>query len=205
MNLQAELSEKTSVFDLKVWEVIGISVGLFIVIILFVLSLCVTSRKKSKKGNEKLPISQIPNESKEIKEVRMDQISNNNSVPHDGIIRALQDKFNDKESDNEMVYYSAEKTKNGDNIIQSGSFTNVDKDNLESHNSHPITAPSPLLGLPEFSHLGWGHWFTLRDLEIATNRFSKENIIGEGGYGVVYQGHLINGSPVAVKKLLNNL
>lgn len=205
MNLQAELSEKTSVFDLKVWEVIGISVGLFIVIILFVLSLCVTSRKKSKKGNEKLPISQIPNESKEIKEVRVDQISNSNSVPHDGIIRALQDKFNEKESDNEMVYYSAEKTKNGDNIIQSESFTNVDKDNLGSHNSHPITAPSPLLGLPEFSHLGWGHWFTLRDLEIATNRFSKENIIGEGGYGVVYQGHLINGSPVAVKKLLNNL
>jgi serine/threonine protein kinase len=45
----------------------------------------------------------------------------------------------------------------------------------------------------------------LRDLELATNKFSKANIIGEGGYGVVYQGQLINGNPVAVKKLLNNL
>ncbi|KAJ6989369.1 receptor-like protein kinase [Populus alba x Populus x berolinensis] len=62
----------------------------------------------------------------------------------------------------------------------------------------------PMSGLPEFSQLGWGHWFTLRDLQVATNRFSKDNIIGDGGYGVVYQGHLINGTPVAVKKLLNN-
>ncbi|KAJ1383134.1 Serine-threonine/tyrosine-protein kinase, catalytic domain [Sesbania bispinosa] len=67
-----------------------------------------------------------------------------------------------------------------------------------------VTA-SPLIGLPEISHLGWGHWFTLRDLELATNRFSAENVIGEGGYGVVYRGRLINGSEVAVKKLLNNL
>ncbi|CAN1312969.1 Probable receptor-like protein kinase At5g18500 [Linum perenne] len=53
--------------------------------------------------------------------------------------------------------------------------------------------------------LGWGHWFTLRDLELATNRFSKDNVLGEGGYGVVYRGNLVNGSPVAVKKILNNL
>ena len=64
---------------------------------------------------------------------------------------------------------------------------------------------SPLIGLPEMSHLGWGHWFTLRDLQLATNRFSAENVIGEGGYGVVYRGVLINGTEVAVKKLLNNL
>ncbi|MCI16576.1 putative receptor-like protein kinase, partial [Trifolium medium] len=55
------------------------------------------------------------------------------------------------------------------------------------------------------SHLGWGHWFTLRDLELSTNRFAAGNVIGEGGYGVVYKGRLINGSEVAVKRLLNNL
>jgi serine/threonine protein kinase len=72
--------------------------------------------------------------------------------------------------------------------------------NDAAHNTTP-----PLMGLPDFSDLGWGHWFTLRDLELATNRFAKENIIGEGGYGVVYRGQLVNGAPVAVKKLLNNL
>ncbi|CAN6981203.1 unnamed protein product [Brassica rapa subsp. trilocularis] len=62
----------------------------------------------------------------------------------------------------------------------------------------------PTSGLPGQSHLGGGHWFTLRDLEIATNRFSKENVIGEGGYGVVYRGELTNGTYVAVKNIMNH-
>ncbi|CAB4272336.1 unnamed protein product [Prunus armeniaca] len=40
----------------------------------------------------------------------------------------------------------------------------------KASSSYPITAPSPLVGLPEFSHLGWGHWFTLRDLEVAVGK-----------------------------------
>jgi hypothetical protein len=64
---------------------------------------------------------------------------------------------------------------------------------------------SPLVGLPELSHLGWGHWFTLRDLEYATDRFAKSNVLGEGGYGVVYKGRLVNGTEIAVKKVLNNV
>ncbi|KAK4541049.1 hypothetical protein RGQ29_031802 [Quercus rubra] len=46
-----------------------------------------------------------------------------------------------------------------------------------------LVTASPLIGLPEISHLGWGHWFTLRDLEFATNRFSPENVIGEVDMG----------------------
>ena len=36
-DLKAELSGKTFVFGLKVWQIIGIAVGLFIVVILCVL------------------------------------------------------------------------------------------------------------------------------------------------------------------------
>ena len=68
-----------------------------------------------------------------------------------------------------------------------------------------VVTASPLVGLPEFSHLGWGHWFILGDLELATNHFTVENVFGEGGYGVVYRGRLINGTEAAVKKILNNL
>ncbi|GJY43941.1 probable serine/threonine-protein kinase [Tanacetum coccineum] len=57
---------------------------------------------------------------------------------------------------------------------------------------------------PEVSHLGWGHWYTLRELDIATNGFSSENVIGEGGYGIVYSGVLADNTMVAVKNLLNN-
>ncbi|TKY63968.1 serine/threonine-protein kinase [Spatholobus suberectus] len=57
---------------------------------------------------------------------------------------------------------------------------------------------------PEVSHLGWGRWYTLRELEAATNGLCDENVIGEGGYGIVYSGLLPDGTKVAVKNLLNN-
>lgn len=217
-DLNAQLSKKV-IGGLKVWELIAISVGLFIIIILVLVFMCLTSRKKAKRPKEKLPLSQIPTISKEITEVRTDQATTANPGNRNGNFPTIQDKFSDVESDKVMVHDELGKMKSGDNSSQSGSFHCMDGGGSQfgeesgsgnfpvykSASSHPITAPSPLSGLPEFSHLGWGHWFTLRDLEIATSRFSKDNVIGEGGYGVVYRGRLINGTPVAVKKILNNL
>ncbi|KAK9139075.1 hypothetical protein Scep_008756 [Stephania cephalantha] len=219
-DLNGALSTKTPIFGLKVWVLIGICVGVFIVIILCVLSLCLISRRKSGKAKDKQSLSQIPTISKEIKEVRVEQVPSHEFVPREGILLTIHDKSCDNESDKIMVHLGLGKASNVDNRSQSDSFHHVEKDGGSQSgeegstgtftgnygsSSYNITAPSPLIGLPEFSHLGWGHWFTLRDLELATNRFSKENVLGEGGYGVVYRGQLINGTPVAVKKLLNNL
>ncbi|KAI8570430.1 hypothetical protein RHMOL_Rhmol01G0033400 [Rhododendron molle] len=43
--------------------------------------------------------------------------------------------------------------------------------------------------------------FSLTDLVEATNNFSFENKLGEGGYGPVYKGILRNGQEIAVKRL----
>ncbi|XP_044507451.1 class V chitinase-like isoform X2 [Mangifera indica] len=43
--------------------------------------------------------------------------------------------------------------------------------------------------------------YTLCDLEAATNGFSIENKLGQGGYGTVYKGVLPNGQIIAIKKL----
>ncbi|PON45536.1 Tyrosine-protein kinase [Trema orientale] len=43
--------------------------------------------------------------------------------------------------------------------------------------------------------------FSLADIEAATEGFSVENKLGEGGYGPVYKGVLPNGQEIAVKKL----
>ncbi|XP_058180013.1 cysteine-rich receptor-like protein kinase 10 [Rhododendron vialii] len=43
--------------------------------------------------------------------------------------------------------------------------------------------------------------FSLADLVEATNNFSFENKLGEGGYGPVYKGILRNGQEIAVKRL----
>ena len=58
--------------------------------------------------------------------------------------------------------------------------------------------------IPENLLSGWGHCYGLSELELATNHFADSSILGKGGYGVVYQGLLPNGSMIAVKKLLNN-
>ncbi|KAK6915555.1 Serine-threonine/tyrosine-protein kinase, catalytic domain [Dillenia turbinata] len=43
--------------------------------------------------------------------------------------------------------------------------------------------------------------FTYRELELATDKFSEANVIGNGGFGVVYRGVLNDGSVAAIKML----
>ncbi|XP_010941477.1 probable receptor-like protein kinase At5g18500 [Elaeis guineensis] len=220
-SLKGHLYKKTFLFGLKLWVVIAIGVGVFMLGVLSVLVICLNarSRRRLRRASNNLPISQIPSVSKEIKEVRVEEVAANDFVARDRILLTIPDKSSEKESDKVMVHLGLNKSRHADENSNSGSFHYVEKDcgsqsgeegssgtvAVHRQSSYLITAPSPLTGLPEFSHLGWGHWFTLRDLELATNRFSRENVLGEGGYGVVYRGQLINGTPVAVKKLLNNL
>ncbi|KAK3424542.1 hypothetical protein EUGRSUZ_F01314 [Eucalyptus grandis] len=43
--------------------------------------------------------------------------------------------------------------------------------------------------------------FTLRQIKAATNNFDAANKIGEGGFGSVYKGFLLDGTTIAVKQL----
>jgi len=47
--------------------------------------------------------------------------------------------------------------------------------------------------------------FTLNFLRGITNDFSTQNIVGHGGYGIVYKGVLDNGEEIAVKKLIHEV
>lgn len=164
----------------------------------------------------RIPHAQIPDISKEI---TVDRITGNN------LACSLHEReepivsyHNEKDSLMALGHLTVSKSSDADNLSQcssvyqdkAGSSYSGDEGSSGTtwrpHSPYEgLVSASPLVGLPEFSHLGWGHWFTLRDLEYATSRFSRENVIGEGGYGVVYRGHLINGTEVAVKKLLNNM
>ena len=46
--------------------------------------------------------------------------------------------------------------------------------------------------------------FTYDELAMATNGFSKANILGQGGFGYVHKGILPNGKEIAVKSLRAN-
>lgn len=43
--------------------------------------------------------------------------------------------------------------------------------------------------------------FTYKELEMSTDKFSEANVIGNGGYGVVYKGVLTDGTVAAIKVL----
>ncbi|KAL2644634.1 hypothetical protein R1flu_012221 [Riccia fluitans] len=47
------------------------------------------------------------------------------------------------------------------------------------------------------------NWFTLEELKKATGNFSRENLLGTGGYGNVYKGVLPDGEIVAIKRFKN--
>ncbi|XP_057436840.1 probable receptor-like serine/threonine-protein kinase At4g34500 [Lotus japonicus] len=66
----------------------------------------------------------------------------------------------------------------------------------ESGGGAPVESPS--------ANIGWGRWYSLKELEMATDGFAEGNVIGEGGYGIVFRGILQDGSVVAVKNLINN-
>ncbi|MCL7046922.1 hypothetical protein MKW94_006795, partial [Papaver nudicaule] len=191
--INTELSKSTSIFGLKLGVVIGICVGAAIVLILFLLSLCIwKSPRKSKKQQQSYnskgrPVGNTdpsPVVSKEIKEI----IKPEQQVPEIQI---------DIGKTEHRVIFSDQQHRASSHASGESRSTNA-TDSVSGNNAGGGG------GLPEVSHLGWGHWYTLRELELATNGLADENVIGEGGYGIVYRGLLPDNTLVAVKNLLNN-
>ncbi|GKC89043.1 probable serine/threonine-protein kinase [Tanacetum coccineum] len=143
--------QQTSIFGLHLWIVLGITAGAVFVLILFLISLWLTTRSK-----------------KPVKK----------QITPDCITTSLR-------QDNATTSHELQR------------LSTIEKQALLL-----VTVSNG--GGPEVSHLGWGHWYTLRELEAATDGFADENVIGQGGYGIVYCGVVADGTQVAVKNLLNN-
>ncbi|GKU96784.1 hypothetical protein SLEP1_g9978 [Rubroshorea leprosula] len=179
--VNTELSKPTSIFGLRLWVVIGILLGSLIVLTLFLLSLCLTSRRKSRRPYRLDPTPPI---SKEIQEIV-------HHPPAPDQYQHVAPPVPEIQVDIGKVEHRV--------VFSSGESRGAASASL----SETASFGSGSVG-PEVSHLGWGRWYTLRELEAATNGLCAENVIGEGGYGIVYRGILSDGTKVAVKNLLNN-
>ncbi|KAL0320464.1 UNVERIFIED_CONTAM: putative receptor-like protein kinase [Sesamum radiatum] len=163
-SLNAELSKKYG--GIKLWVLIGISVGAFIVLILGILSIWAMFRRKSRRTLDKNSLCRIPNVSKEI---RVDRVGDQSTNDHpETLFLNMNDKSSDKNSE-KIVHLGRSRSSDVDNISQcssiyhheracssqsgeEGSSGNARK---QSSLSYGLVMPSPLIGLPEISHLGW--------------------------------------------------
>ncbi|XP_052192314.1 probable serine/threonine-protein kinase At1g01540 [Diospyros lotus] len=181
--VNSELSKPTSIFGLRLWVVIGVFVGAIIVLFLFLLSLCITSRRRNSSKlhhhSAKLAVrgELTPAVSKEILEIVHEATPDHRPEIQIDIGKA----------EHRIVF--SDRASSGESRATS---------------SAADTASFGGGSMPEVSHLGWGRWYTLRELEAATNGLSDGNVIGEGGYGIVYSGVFADNTRVAVKNLLNN-
>ncbi|THU56377.1 hypothetical protein C4D60_Mb11t16630 [Musa balbisiana] len=213
--LNDELSKRTAVFGLHMWVVVGICVGATFVLLLFLISLWLASRHGPPTPSPRpIPTASIPIVSKEIQEIRVDPSFRSSAARPLGEI--LRNPLPESDPPSSA---SIERQALLTPALEEESPIEQQKIHIEIGKGHRIMYPErsgggggvegrsvdhALIRAPEVSHLGWGHWYTLRELEVATNMFADENVIGEGGYGIVYHGLLQDNTQVAVKNLLNN-
>lgn len=183
-----KVTEKMSVLGLKLYVVIAI-VAIVVIAVSLLIFLRLRYKRKSRKRQvlEKRGSGLIPLVSKEIVEIkgadRVEEIKIGEIVKGEKEVKRLENMSSDKEA--------------GDEI-------DGPKRSEESDLSRESRSEALSVVTVEAQNIGWGRWYSLRELEMATNGFVEENVIGEGGYGVVYRGVLPDGSVVAVKNLLNN-
>ena len=80
--------------------------------------------------------------------------------------------------------------------------SSITKTNSSAPLVHNGSGSNLVYSPPEPGGLGNSRsWFTYEELVKATNGFSDENLLGEGGFGSVYKGYLPDGREVAVKQL----
>ncbi|CAN7089312.1 unnamed protein product [Brassica rapa subsp. narinosa] len=180
-SLNTQLSTRTSIFGLRLWIVLGVCVGAAIVILLFLISLWFIHRRSNNKALESHTI--VPIVSKEIRvdPIQPDPTPTPETATHRG------------EDDNKIHI----------DIGKDHRISFPERGGWSGSGSGSGPDQAACSG-PEVSHLGWGHWYTLRELEVSTDGFSDKHVIGQGGYGIVYRGVLEDKSIVAIKNLLNN-
>ncbi|CAM0955350.1 unnamed protein product [Alopecurus aequalis] len=207
--LTNELSRKTPLLGLRLWVVVGLAVGAAFLLLLALIAVYFVAAARRRRPNPKLtksssaapaPMSPatIPPVSKEIQEVAVHV----GSLRHYLEMGAAYLKEKEGGGDGDSLCGSVATHGSQRVHIEAGKGRRMVACAVEVAGS--VQSDAAAAAGPEVSHLGWGHWYTLRELEEATAGFAPDRVVGEGGYGIVYCGVFADGHQVAVKNLLNN-
>jgi len=213
--LNGWLSQQTPVLGLRLWVLIGIAVGAAIVLVLLLIFVCLSRRRRRR--DEVLAANLYPADTKLLKQ-HLQQATPTKDIQE--IVRRQHQHQHQPQTPPQPAVQLAKAeppltpppqhrapapvvpTPPARKTPGSG-MSATTSGGSERDGATPRSTGSAA-GAPEVSHLGWGHWFTLRELEEATDGLAEENVIGEGGYGIVYRGTLHDSTMIAVKNLLNN-
>ncbi|XP_043710661.1 probable receptor-like serine/threonine-protein kinase At4g34500 [Telopea speciosissima] len=176
-----KLTARTSPFGLRLYVFIAICVGCLIAVVLLLLLYFRSFRSSKRRRNRvKHTSALIPIISKDIAEIKASDRTGNAKIGD----------TENREKEDKVFVHAGKSTETGNRS------TETDISGGSQGSSSAVSVENP--------NIGWGQWYALRELEIATRGFSDENVIGEGGYGIVYRGVFPDNSVVAVKNLLNN-
>ncbi|XP_075487619.1 putative receptor-like serine/threonine-protein kinase At4g34500 isoform X2 [Primulina tabacum] len=178
-------TSETSIFSQKLYVIIITTVVLILVVFLLILLILRRNREKRLCAEVKNSSGILHLVSKENREVK---------ASNQGQSIEVGKEIDQGETD--KVSRDTNKVLLIDDVVKE-----TDIDSNSNNRSSESNESSSSDGLGNF---GWGRWFSWSELQIATDQFCSENVIGEGGYGIVYRGVLPDGSLVAVKKLRNN-
>ncbi|KAM3364486.1 hypothetical protein ACQJBY_014693 [Aegilops geniculata] len=203
----SELSRSTVVFGLRLWVLLAIAVGAASVLLLVLLSvLCFlgSRRRRPTTPAHHLPTSAPPKNARQVNAAEdIQEAPSHAAAAKMPLAQVLQSPITPPPSVKEHHIRMTYPEEPPHHSHRSSGMPSSQGSTCESGDGAAPAHHAPRAA-PEASRLGWGHWYTLEELETATEMFADENVIGEGGYGIVYHGVLEDGTQVGVKNLLNN-
>lgn len=185
-------TSRTPILGLKLYAVIivtvVISVAVFVLIFLFLRTLRKSNRRRVSLRQSPGLLPLVSNEITGAKRKDQSQISK-------------VEEFEKKEKEcAPILSKDVRKFVEIESEVKKASSESNESSTSRSESSSALSASTSSDGM----NIGWGRWYSLKEIQVATNWFSDENVVGEGGYGIVYRGVMVDGSVVAVKNLLNN-
>ncbi|KAE9448580.1 hypothetical protein C3L33_19520, partial [Rhododendron williamsianum] len=167
-SLSDHITSKTSLLGLKLYIVIAISLACLVVIFLSI-CICLCSKRKNSNRRRRMAGSDRYRPKEVVAGIN-------------GSDRAEEFKI--------MNYEEEEKISEVGLGRLGGGKIGISGSNESSLSGTTTSAAAAARG---GEGMGWGRWYSLREMEMATGGFAEGNVIGEGGYGVVYRGVLGDG------------